>query len=255
MLKITFLGTGTSQGIPVVGSNHPVCKSVDPKDSRLRSSILIQWKSFNFVIDCGPDFRYQMLRTNCNKVDAVFFTHEHSDHVSGIDDLRPFYFNHGDIEIYAHKRVVSNIKNRFNYIFNNDNNYPGVPVINPIEIDNNIFKVNGLNITPINVKHNKLQVFGYRLEDFAYITDMKTISDFEISKLTNLKVLVLNCLRIKEHHSHLNLKEALDLVKIIKPKICYFTHISHYLGFHKEVESNLPDNIFLAYDQLTIKVS
>jgi phosphoribosyl 1,2-cyclic phosphate phosphodiesterase len=196
-----------------------------------------------------------MLRSNCNKVDAVLITHEHSDHVSGIDDLRPFYFNHGDIEIYAHKRVVSNIKNRFNYIFNNDNNYPGVPVINPIEIDNDIFKVNGLNITPINVKHNKLQVFGYRLEDFAYITDMKTISDFEISKLNNLKVLVLNCLRIEEHHSHLNLKEALDLVKIIKPKICYFTHISHYLGFHKEVESNLPDNIFLAYDQLTIKVS
>ena len=255
MLKITFLGTGTSQGIPVVGSNHPVCKSVDPKDSRLRSSILIQWKSFNFVIDCGPDFRYQMLRTNCNKVDAVFFTHEHSDHVSGIDDLRPFYFNHGDIEIYAHKRVLLNIKNRFNYIFNNDNNYPGVPVINPIEIDNNIFKVNGLNIMPISVKHNKLQVFGYRLEDFAYITDMKTISDFEILKLSNLKVLVLNCLRIEEHHSHLNLKEALDLVKIIKPEICYFTHISHYLGFHKEVESNLPDNIFLAYDQLTIKVS
>ena len=255
MLKITFLGTGTSQGIPVVGSNHPVCKSVDPKDSRLRSSILVQWKSFNFVIDCGPDFRYQMLRTNCNKVDAVFFTHEHSDHVSGIDDLRPFYFNHGDVNIYAHKRVLLNIKNRFSYIFNNDNNYPGVPVINPTEIDNNIFKVNGLNIMPISVKHNKLQVFGYRLEDFAYITDMKTISDFEISKLTNLKVLVLNCLRIKEHHSHLNLKEALDLVKIIKPKICYFTHISHYLGFHKEVESNLPDNIFLAYDQLTIKIS
>ena len=255
MLKITFLGTGTSQGIPVVGSNHPVCKSVDPKDSRLRSSILIHWKSFNFVIDCGPDFRYQMLRTNCNKVDAVLFTHEHSDHVSGIDDLRPFYFNHGDVNIYAHKRVLLNIKNRFSYIFNNNNNYPGVPVINPIEIDNNIFKVNGLNIMPISVKHNKLQVFGYRLEDFAYITDMKTISDFEISKLTNLKVLVLNCLRIKEHHSHLNLKEALDLVKIIKPKICYFTHISHYLGFHKEVESNLPDNIFLAYDQLTIKIS
>lgn len=255
MLKITFLGTGTSQGIPVPGSNHPVCKSIDPKDNRLRSSILIQWKSFNFIIDCGPDFRYQMLRSNCNKVDAVFFTHEHSDHVSGIDDLRPFYFNHGDIEIYAHKRVVSNIKNRFNYIFNNDNNYPGVPVINPIEIANDVFKVNGLNITPINVKHNKLQVFGYRLEDFAYITDMKTISDFEILKLSNLKVLVLNCLRIEEHHSHLNLKEALDLVKIIKPKICYFTHISHYLGFHKEVESNLPDNIFLAYDQLTIEVS
>ena len=255
MLKITFLGTGTSQGIPVVGSNHPVCKSTDIKDKRLRSSILIQSKSSNFVIDCGPDFRYQMLRSNCNKLDAVFFTHEHSDHVSGIDDLRPFYFNHGEIDIYAHKRVLTNIKNRYNYIFNNDINYPGVPVINTIEIDNNIFNVKGLNITPICVKHNKLQVFGFRLEDFAYITDMKSISDSELSKLYNLNVLVLNCLRLEAHHSHLNLREALDLVKKISPKICYFTHISHHLGFHKEVESNLPENIFLAYDQLTIKVS
>ena len=255
MLEITFLGTGTSQGIPVVGSNHPVCKSIDQKDKRLRSSILIKWKYYNFLIDCGPDFRYQMLRSNCNKLDGVFITHEHSDHVAGIDDLRPFYFNHGDIDIYAHNRVLSNLKNRYNYIFNNNNNYPGVPVINPIEIDNNVFNVKGLNITPICVKHNKLQVFGFRLEDFAYITDMKSISDSELLKLTNLNVLVLNCLRIKEHHSHLNLKEALDLVKIINPKVCYFTHISHYLGFHEEVESNLPENIFLAYDQLSIKVS
>ena len=240
MLEITFLGTGTSQGIPVVGSNHPVCKSIDQKDKRLRSSILIKWKSFNFVVDCGPDFRYQMLRANCNKLDGVFFTHEHSDHVAGIDDLRPFYFNHGDIEIYAHNRVLSNLKTRYNYIFDNDNNYPGVPVINPIEIDNNDFNVKGLKITPICVKHNKLQVFGYRLEDFAYITDMKSISDSELLKLSNLNVLVLNCLRIKEHHSHLNLEEALGLVKIINPKVCYFTHISHYLGFHEEVESNLP---------------
>ena len=254
-MKVTVLGSGTSQGVPVIACKCNICTSCNPKDKRLRSSILIKWKSFNFVVDCGPDFRYQMLRANYNKLDGVFFTHEHSDHVSGIDDLRPFYFNHGDIDIYAHNRVLLNLKSRYNYIFNNNNNYPGVPVINPIEIDNNVFNVKGLNITPICVKHNKLQVFGFRLEDFAYITDMKTISDFEISKLTNLKVLVLNCLRIKEHHSHLNLKEALDLVKIIKPKICYFTHISHYLGFHKEVESNLPDNIFLAYDQLTIKIS
>jgi phosphoribosyl 1,2-cyclic phosphate phosphodiesterase len=255
MLEIIFLGTGTSQGIPVVGSNHPVCKSIDQKDKRLRSSILIKWKSFNFVVDCGPDFRYQMLRANCNKLDGVFFTHEHSDHVAGIDDLRPFYFNQGDIDIYAHNRVLSNLKTRYNYIFHNDNNYPGVPVINPIEIGNNVFNVKGLNITPISVKHNKLQVFGYRLKDFAYITDMKSISDSELLKLSNLNVLVLNCLRVEEHHSHLNLKEALDLVKIIKPKICYFTHVSQYLGFHEEVENKLPENIFLAYDQLSIKVS
>ena len=152
MLEITFLGTGTSQGIPVIGSNHPVCKSIDQKDKRLRSSILIKWKSYNFLIDCGPDFRYQMLRSNCNKLDGVFITHEHSDHVAGIDDLRPFYFNYGDIDIYAHNRVLLNLKSRYNYIFNNDNNYPGLPVINPIEIDNNVFNVKGLNITPICVK-------------------------------------------------------------------------------------------------------
>lgn len=255
MLKITFLGTGTSQGIPVIGSNHPVCKSKDIKDNRLRSSILIHWNSFVYVIDCGPDFRYQMLRSKCNKINAVFLTHEHSDHVSGLDDLRPFYFNHGDINIYSHKRVIDNLKRRFKYIFNNSNNYPGVPVINPIEINNSLFKVNGLDIIPISVKHNKLQVFGFRIENFAYITDMKTISKKELSKLTGLSVLVLNCLRIEEHHSHLNLKEALALVKVINPKVCYFTHISHYLGFHKEVERTLPDNIFLAYDQLSVRVN
>ena len=255
MLKITFLGTGTSQGIPVIGSNHPVCKSADKKDRRLRSSILVSWKKFNYIIDCGPDFRYQMLRTRCDKINAVFFTHEHSDHVAGLDDLRPFYFNHGELDVYAHKRVIENLKKRYDYIFDNKNKYPGIPVINPININNIAFNVNGLNILPINVYHNKLQVFGFRLENFAYITDMKTISEEELKKLSNLDTLVLNCLRLEEHHSHLNLTEAIELVEKINPKVCYFTHISHHLGFHNEVEKNLPKNIFLAYDELSLTVS
>jgi phosphoribosyl 1,2-cyclic phosphate phosphodiesterase len=255
MLKITFLGTGTSQGIPVIGSDHPVCKSTDEKDRRLRSSILIKWKTFNYIIDCGPDFRYQMLRTRCDKINAVFFTHEHSDHVAGLDDLRPFYFNYGELDVYAHKRVIENLKKRYDYIFDNKNKYPGILVINPININNIAFNVNGLNILPINVYHNKLQVFGFRLENFAYITDMKTISEEELKKLSNLDTLVLNCLRLEEHHSHLNLTEAIELVEKINPKVCYFTHISHHLGFHNEVEKNLPKNIFLAYDELSLTVS
>jgi phosphoribosyl 1,2-cyclic phosphate phosphodiesterase len=255
MLKITFLGTGTSQGIPVIGSDHPVCKSTDEKDRRLRSSILIKWKTFNYIIDCGPDFRYQMLRTRCDKINAIFFTHEHSDHVAGLDDLRPFYFNYGELDVYAHKRVIENLKKRYDYIFDNKNKYPGILVINPININNIAFNVNGLNILPINVYHNKLQVFGFRLENFAYITDMKTISEEELKKLSNLDTLVLNCLRLEEHHSHLNLTEAIELVEKINPKVCYFTHISHHLGFHNEVEKNLPKNIFLAYDELSLTVS
>lgn len=255
MLKITFLGTGTSQGIPVIGSNHPVCKSANEKDRRLRSSILVNWKTFNYVIDCGPDFRYQMLRVGCDKINGLFFTHEHSDHVAGLDDLRPFYFHHGDINIYAHKRVVKNLKRRYDYIFDNKNMYPGIPVINPIEINNNSFNVHGLEIVPVNVYHNKLQVFGFRIKNFAYVTDMKTISEKELKKLSNLNVLVLNCLRIEEHHSHLNLTEAIELVNKINPKVCYFTHISHHLGFHKEVEKILPKNIFLAYDELSLNIN
>ncbi|MGY8919064.1 MAG: MBL fold metallo-hydrolase [Flavobacteriales bacterium] len=255
MLQITFLGTGTSQGIPVIGSTHPVCKSDNVKDKRLRSSILLNWKMFTYVIDCGPDFRYQMLRSNCDKINGVFFTHEHSDHVAGLDDLRPFYFNQGELHVYAHKRVVENLKKRYDYIFDNKNKYPGIPVIKPINISNIPFNVNGLDIVPINVYHNKLQVFGFRIKNFAYITDMKTISVKELKKLSNLDTLVLNCLRIEEHHSHLNLTEAIELVEKINPKVCYFTHISHHLGFHEEVEKRLPKNIFLAYDELSLTVS
>ena len=252
-MKVTFLGTGTSTGIPLIGSNHPVCRSSDYKDKRLRSSVLIQWKDYSYVIDTGPDFRQQMLKSKCNKIDGVLYTHEHSDHTSGIDDLRAFCFKQGEIPIYAHERVIDNLFKRFEYIFNNEKKYAGAPILKPIKVINDKkFNISNLNITPISYMHAKLQVFGYRFNDFAYLTDLKTINDMEINKLDNLEVLVLNCIRIEPHYSHLNLKEALSLIKLIKPKKTYLTHISHLLGFHKEVEKNLPESVFLSYDGLKI---
>ena len=252
-MKVTFLGTGTSTGIPLIGSNHPVCCSSDYKDKRLRSSVLIQWKYYSYVIDTGPDFRQQMLKSKCNKIDGVLYTHEHSDHTSGIDDLRAFCFKQGEIPIYAHERVIDNLFKRFEYIFNNEKKYAGAPILKPIKVINDKrFNISNLKITPISYMHAKLQVFGYRFNDFAYLTDLKTINDVEINKLDNLEVLVLNCIRIEPHYSHLNLKEALSLIKLIKPKKTYLTHISHLLGFHKEVEKNLPESVFLSYDGLKI---
>ena len=194
-----------------------------------------------------------MLQVGCNKIDAVLYTHEHADHTSGIDDLRAFCFKQGEIPIYAHKRVIENLFKRFEYIFNNEKKYASAPTLKPIEVVNNKnFNIYNLNITPISYMHAKLQVFGYRFQDFAYLTDLKTINDMEIKKLNNLEVLVINCIRIEPHYSHLNLKEALSLIKIIKPKKTYLTHISHLLGFHNEVEKTLPKSVFLSYDGLKI---
>jgi phosphoribosyl 1,2-cyclic phosphate phosphodiesterase len=254
-LTITFLGTGTSQGIPVIASNHPVCKSKDPKDKRLRVSILVSWKEYNFVIDCGPDFRQQILRENCTKIDGILLTHEHSDHTAGLDDIRPFYFEQGNMPFYAHKRVFENLRLRFSYIFETVNKYPGVPTIDEIEIDkNNSFQIGGKNIIPIEALHGKLPVLGFKIDNFAYLTDVKTIEERELEKLKGIEVLVINALRYEEHHSHLNLPQALELIEEIKPKKTYLTHISHLLGFHKEVEKKLPKNVFLAYDTLKIKL-
>lgn len=254
-MKVTFLGTGTSTGIPLIGSDHPVCQSSNEKDKRLRSSVLIQWDNYSYIIDTGPDFRQQMLRSKCNRIDGVLYTHEHSDHTSGIDDLRAFCFKQGEIPIYGHKRVIDNLFNRFEYIFNKEKKYSGAPKLKPIEItENKNFKISNLIITPISYLHAKLQVYGYRFNDFAYLTDMKTIEDVEINKLDNLKVLVLNCIKIEPHYSHLNLEEALKLIRLIKPKKTYLTHISHMLGFHEEVQNNLPEDVFLAFDGLEIEL-
>ena len=253
MIKVTFLGTGTSQGIPVIGSNHPVCLSQDDKDKRLRVSILIQWKDVNLVVDCGPDFRQQMIREKIIKLDGIFFTHEHADHTAGMDDIRPFFFRQGDIPVYGSQRVIDNFSIRFDYIFSKENKYPGAPSvgINIIKPDQP-FEFMGKNIIPVEVMHNHLPVMGYRIDDFCYLTDIKTISDPEKEKLNDLDVLVLSCLRIEVHPNHLNLREALELIGNIKPKSCYLTHISHLMGFHKEVSLSLPSNVFLAYDSLTV---
>ena len=255
MIKITFLGTGTSQGIPVIGSDHPVSFSSDPKDKRLRSSILIEYKDFNFVIDCGPDFRQQMLRTKCRKLDAIIFTHEHADHTTGIDDVRPYFFRQGKIPIYLHERVLNSLHNRFAYIFDPKQKYPGAPdfEVNLITKEND-FQILGLNITPIEAVHYKLPVLGFRLGKFAYLTDVKTISDKEMLKLNGLDTLVINALRYESHPSHLNIDEALEIIDQVKPKQTFFTHISHNMGFHEEVCGSLPKSVSLAFDGLVLEV-
>lgn len=254
-MKVYFLGTGTSQGIPVIGSHHSVCLSDDFKDKRLRVSVWIHDEEKSIVIDCGPDFRQQMLTSKCEKVDAILFTHEHSDHTAGLDDIRPFNFRQGEMPIYAHRRVLDNLKKRFDYVFETENKYPGAPSVKSIEVVNNQnFSIGNFSIIPINASHGNLQVFGYRINDFAYLTDVKTIESEEIEKLKGLKVLVINALREEQHHSHFSLQEALDFVTLIQPQKAYFTHISHLLGFHDEVQKKLPKNVFLAYDNLEITI-
>ena len=254
-MKITFLGTGTSQGIPVIGSTHPVCLSNNPKDKRLRVSVLISWETYNYVIDCGPDFRQQMLRHKITRLDGILFTHEHADHTAGIDDIRPFFFRQGDIPIYAHKDVITSLKSRFYYIFANNNRYLGAPAVKVNYVENNLpFFIGNIKVIPIEAHHNRLYVFGYRINDFVYLTDVKTIADKEVEKLKNVKVLVINALRIEAHHSHFNLEEALAFIEKVAPEKAYLTHISHLLGFHDKVEKNLPNNIYLACDDLIITV-
>ena len=254
MIKITFLGTGTSQGIPVIGSQHPVCLSENPKDKRLRSSVLVQWNNLNYVIDCGPDFRQQMLRARCQNLDGILFTHEHADHTSGIDDIRPFFFRQGDTPIYASDRVVTDLKRRFSYIFKTDDKYPGTPSVDIHTVKKNtVFLLGGKRVVPIEVMHGQLTVMGFRIDNFCYLTDVKTIEKDELNKLKDCDVLVLNALRIEPHYSHLNLEEALQMVDLLKPKRTYLTHISHLLGFHEELSKQLPENVYLAYDNLKIQ--
>jgi len=253
-MKITFLGTGTSKGIPVIGSTNEVCLSKDSKDKRLRSSVLISWKDYNYVIDCGPDFRQQMLRENISKIDGILYTHEHADHTAGLDDIRPFTQKYGDLPIYAYQRIIDNLKKRFDYIFTTENKYPSAPSVIINQIENTPFILGDLEIMPIEVMHGKLAVFGYRFDKLAYLTDVSFINEEEKLKLKNLNVLVINALRIKDHPTHFNLEKALLLIEEVQPKKAYITHISHKLGFHAVVEKQLPKNVFLAYDGLVVGI-
>ncbi|OIQ18686.1 MAG: MBL fold metallo-hydrolase [Flavobacterium sp. MedPE-SWcel] len=254
-MKVRFLGTGTSQGIPVIGSDNPVCHSSNPKDKRLRVSVWIHWEDYSFVIDCGPDFRQQMLTSKCPKIDGILFTHEHSDHTAGLDDIRPFFFKQGDIPIYAQERVIDSLKRRFDYIFKEENKYPGAPSVAITEVKNNIpFIIGNKTVEPITLFHGTLEIMGYRIADFAYLTDIKTITDGETEKVKGVKVLVVSALRIEPHTTHFNLEEALDFINKINPEKAYITHISHLMGFHDEVQKQLPKNVFLAYDNLEITI-
>ncbi len=254
LLKITFLGTGTSQGIPVIGSKHPVCLSPDPRDKRLRVSVMVEPDDGRvYVIDCGPDFRQQMLRHDVQRLDGILFTHEHADHTAGIDDIRPFFFRQGDIPIFAHPRVVDSLRRRFDYIFADENRYPGAPAVAVHTVEKGTsFRLGSHWVIPIDARHNRLQVFGYRIGDFAYLTDVKTVEPEEMQRLEGVEVLVVNALRQEAHHSHFNLEEALAFIGQVKPARAYLTHISHTMGFHAEVEAVLPANVHLAYDDLTI---
>ncbi|QTE22904.1 MBL fold metallo-hydrolase [Polaribacter cellanae] len=252
-LKITFLGTGTSQGIPMIASKDPVCLSKNLKDKRLRSSILISWNDVSYVIDCGPDFRQQMLRENVESIQGVLFTHEHADHTAGLDDLRPFCYQIGEMPIYLNQQTLDSLKQRFQYIFSIENRYPGAPSVSPFVLDKNSFMLNDLEVQPIEILHGKLSILGYRFQQLAYLTDAKHINETEKQKLKNLDVLIVNALRIEAHPTHFNLEEALELVEELQPKRTYFTHISHKLGFHEEVSKKLPKNVFLAFDGLKIE--
>jgi len=251
-MRITFLGTGTSQGIPIIGSDHPVCLSANQKDKRLRSSLMLEWDEFRFVVDCGPDFRQQMLRENISTIDGIIFTHEHADHTAGLDDIRPFTHKMGDVPLFVPERIDSNLNQRFYYIFTRENRYPGAPKAKLILVENKPFVAGEKSILPVEIMHGNLPIFGYRVDNFAYLTDVKTIDQIEKEKLKNLDILVVNALRIESHPTHFNLEEALSFVEEIKPKRAYLTHISHKLGFHDEVSKQLPENVFLAYDGLQL---
>ncbi|MBT3207294.1 MAG: MBL fold metallo-hydrolase [Bacteroidetes bacterium] len=253
-MKITFLGTGTSQGVPVIACKCKVCQSNSMNDKRLRTSIMIEEDGQTIVIDSGPDFRQQMLRENVQDIDAIIFTHEHKDHIAGLDDIRAFnFFNNKIIDIYAEERVHNALKKEFSYVFEEDK-YPGVPEICVHEISNQKFKVGSLEFLPIRLQHYFLPIFGYRIKDFTYITDANYISNTEIEKIKGSKVVVLNALRRKKHISHFTLDEALELFNILKPEKAYITHLSHQMGLHKNIENELPTNIFPAYDGLIVEL-
>ena len=251
-LKITFLGTGTSSGVPMIACDCEVCTSKDKKDNRLRSSILVESPTTTLVVDSTPDFRYQMLRSGVKKLDAVLFTHSHKDHIAGLDDIRAFNFFQGQsMFVYANEMTMKELKREFQYAFA-DHKYPGVPDIKTVIITNNPFVIGDIPVTPIIVWHLKMQVYGFRFGNFTYITDANRIEEEERSKIVGSDTIVLNALRKERHISHFALDEATEVVRQLKIPRAYFTHISHQLGRHEDVEEHLPPGMHLAYDKLTL---
>lgn len=254
-MKITLLGTGTSQGIPVVGCNCNVCLSSDPRDNRLRSGALVEVGDINILIDTGPDLRYQMLRAKVSRIDAILYTHEHNDHIIGLDDIRPFNFAQKiDMPLYAMPRVAKELEDRFGYVFA-ENQYPGLPraILHRI-VGFEAFEICGSIIQPIDVMHGNLPILGYRIGDFAFITDASYLNEESVQKLVGVKVLVVNALQRKGHHSHFTLDQALDLIARVSPDRAYLTHLSHKMGLTSEWEKELPKNVFPGYDGLEIYI-
>lgn len=253
-MKITFLGTGTSQGVPPIGCTSEVCLSNNPKDKRLRASVHIEWKGLSILVDCGPDFRYQMIRAGIHHLDAVLFTHEHRDHTAGLDDIRPYNYLQGSaMPVYLHPRVYAAFQSQYDYIFQ-PVPYPGIPLIDWHHINNEPFQIKDQWIQPVEVMHYKLPVLGFVFNRFAYVTDANFISEQEKAKLKGMDVLVLNALRREEHISHFTLAEATALAQELGAKQTYFTHMSHQIGLHNEVCAELPQGIDLAHDGLVIEL-
>ncbi len=253
LLKLTFLGTGTSQGVPVIGCPCPVCRSDDPRDRRLRTSALLNFEDQNIVIDAGPDFRQQMLLHRVESLRAILLTHEHVDHIFGLDDIRAFnWLQKRPADIYADPRVHEAIHRIFNYVFSRWH-YPGVPRMELHPVDNSPFRIDNLTVVPIRCFHHKLPVLGFRFGNLTYLTDVSRIPGQELEKIRGTEILVVNALRFEKHISHFNLEEALELIRELRPARSYLTHISHRLGFFRETSRILPPGVFMAYDGLTIE--
>ena len=252
-MKITFLGTGTSQGVPVIACDCNVCLSADPLDKRLRTSVLLETDEKTLIIDAGPDFRQQMLREHVTKLDAILLTHEHKDHIAGLDDVRAFNYKSQDaIDIYSEERVQKVIKKEFSYVFS-EYQYPGIPKMRLNPIPEHSFNIKNIPIIPVRVFHYRLPVYGFRIGNFAYITDANYIPEESKELLYGVKYLVINALRKEKHISHFSLREAIDFIREISPKKAFITHISHQMGLHNEVSNELPPEIMLAYDGLSLK--
>lgn len=254
-LKITFLGTGTSSGVPMIACDCEVCRSPEKKDNRLRTSIMVQSATTTIIVDTTPDFRFQMLREKVKKIDAILFTHPHKDHVAGLDDIKAFnYFQQKAIDVYANELTQTALKSEFHYIFAS-HKYPGVPDVVLHDINESTFIIGDIPVMPIKAWHLRMPVLGFRFGDFTYITDANRIDDEEKEKIKGSKVLVLNALRAKKHISHFTLQEAIDVATELKIPQAYFTHISHQLGLHDAISNTLPGACALAYDGLQLKIN